>query len=253
MKRDRHEQRLPPEKNQIQTQIDQLCNYANENEMRLNTDKTKAMLFNTAKNWDFLPEIQVDGQNLEVVEEYKLLGMMITSDLKWDTNTEYITKKAFSRLWMIRRLKHLGLKTESLLKTFETQVRSLLEYGAVTWHSMLTEENSKSIERVQKSALSIILGPSYICYKNALEKTKMERLDQRRTKLSLSFAKKAVKHPQHSSWFSLQKTDRQTNTRSVKPLCKPVQARTQRLSKSPIVFLTNLLNDDFAKHPYKPI
>ena len=56
---------------------------------------------------------------------------------------------------------------------------------------MLTDENSKSIERVQKSALLII------CYENALEKTKLERLDQRRIKMSLSFAKKAVKHPQH--------------------------------------------------------
>ena len=249
MKRDRHEQYLPLEKNQMQADINQLCIYANENEMRLNTGKTKTMLFNTAKNWDFLPEIQVDGSNLEVVEEYKLLGVMITSDLKWDTNTEHITKKAFSRLWMIRRLKNLGLKTESLLQMYITQVRSLLEYGAVTWHSMLTDENSKAIERVQKTALSIILGPNYICYENALEKTKLERLDLRRIKLSLSFAKKSVKHPQHSSWFNFQQTKNQTNTRSVKPLCKPVQSRTQRLSNSPIVFLTNLLNADHAKRP----
>ena len=94
--------------------------------MRLNTGKTKTILFNTAKNWDFLPEIQVDGQNLEVVEDYKLLGVMISSDLKWDKNTEHITKKAYNRLWMIRRLKNLGLKTESLLQIFQTQVRSLL-------------------------------------------------------------------------------------------------------------------------------
>ena len=251
MRRDRHEQCLPLEKNQMQAHVNQLCNYANVNEMRLNTDKTKSMLFNTAKNWDFLPEIQVDGQNLEVVEEYKLLGVMITSDLKWDANTEHITKKAYSRLWMLRRLKNLGLKTESLLQIFITQVRSVLEYGAVTWHSMLTDDNSKSIERVQKSALSIILGPSYICYENALEKTKLERLDIRRTKLSLTFAKKAVKHPQHSSWFNKKQTDTQTNTRSMKPLFKPVEARTQRLSKSPISFLTNLLNDAHAKHPHK--
>ena len=90
------------------------------------------MLFNTAKNWDFSPQVQVDGTNLELVEEYKLLGVIISSDLKWDKNTEHITKKAFSRLWLIRRLKNLGLKTESLLKIYKTQVRSLLEYGAVT-------------------------------------------------------------------------------------------------------------------------
>ena len=132
-----------------------------------------------------------------------------------------------------------------------TQVRSLLEYGAVTWHSMLTDENSKAIERVQKTALSIILGPYYICYENALEKTKLERLDLRRIKLSLSYAKKSVKHPQHSSWFKKQPENERILTRSAKPNFVPVQARTQRLKRSPISYLTQLLNDDAQQIYFK--
>ena len=134
--------------------------------MELNKEKTKVTLFNTACQRDFTPEISVDGKNLEVVEEYKLLGEMISSNLKWEANTEYITKRAFSRLWrMLRRLKNLGLNTPSLVKIFTTQIRSVLEFGAVTWHSMITKENSRTIERVQKSALAIIRGPKY----NALQ------------------------------------------------------------------------------------
>ena len=49
MKRDRHELTLPKDQNQIQAQLDQLCNYADENQMRLNNDKTKVMLFNPPK------------------------------------------------------------------------------------------------------------------------------------------------------------------------------------------------------------
>ena len=62
--------------------------------MKLNKDKTKVMLFNSAKQMTIMPEIAVDGQNLEVVEEFNLLGVIITSDLKWEANTDYITKKA---------------------------------------------------------------------------------------------------------------------------------------------------------------
>ena len=247
MKRERHELFLPNDKNHIQVQLDRLCNYADENQMKLNNDKTKVMLFNQANQWDFLPEIVVGGQNLEVVEVYKLVGVMISSNLKWDENTEYITKKAYSRLWMIRRLKNLGLKTASLLQVFTMQIRSLLEFGAVVWHSMLTDQNSKAIERVQKSALAIILGPRYVCYENALTLTNIERLDQRRAKLSLTFAKKAVKHPLHSNWFKKQQENAPMNTRSVKPTFIPVQARTQRLLKSPIPYLTHLLNTDTSK------
>ena len=40
-KRDRHEQVLPTEKNKIQDQLNNLCEYADENEMKLSKDKTK--------------------------------------------------------------------------------------------------------------------------------------------------------------------------------------------------------------------
>ena len=199
MKRERHELFLPNDKNHIQVQLDRLCNYADENQMKLNKDKTKVMLFNPAIQWDFMPEIEVEGQFLEVVDEYKLVGVMISSNLKWDENTDYITKKAYSRLWMIRRLKNLGLNTASLMQVFTMQIRSVLEFGAVVWHSMLTDQNSRAIERVQKSALSIIFGPSYICYDNALLQTALKRLDERRDQLCLTFAKKTLKHPLHSS------------------------------------------------------
>ena len=139
------------------------------------------------------------------------------------------------------------MNSKSLVKVFTTQIRSLLEFGAVTWHPMLTIENSKSIERVQRSALAIILSPDYRSYDEALAKTDLERLDKRRITLSLNFAKKAAKHPVHSKWFSKQDVDTNMQTRSVKPSYKPVQARTNRLLKSPISYFTQLLNIDAAK------
>ena len=72
---------------------------------------------------------------------------------------------------MIRRLESLGVNRASLLQVFTMQIRSLLEFGAVVWHSMLTDQNSKAIERVQKTALAVILGPCYVCHENALAQT----------------------------------------------------------------------------------
>ena len=66
MKRERFEKVLSEDKNLMQKQVKELCQYAVENEMKLNKDKTKVMLFNTANQSDFMPEIEVDGKNLEV-------------------------------------------------------------------------------------------------------------------------------------------------------------------------------------------
>ena len=143
---------------------------------------------------------------------------------------------------MLRRLKNLGLKIPSLVKIYTTQVRSLLEYGAVSWHSMLTIENEKAIERVQKSAIAIILGAEYENYEQGLSNLSLQRLDLRRKKLCTTFARKAAKHPLHSNWFQKNDLDIKVKTRSQKQTYKPALARTQRLLRSPIPYMTMLLN-----------
>ena len=125
---------------------------------------------------------------------------------------------------------------------YTTQVRSLLEYGAVSWHSMLTIENERAIERVQKSAIAIILGAEYENYEQGLSNLSLQRLDLRRKKLCTTFARKAAKHPLHSNWFQKNDLPIKVKTRSQKQTYKPDLARTQRLLRSPIPYMTMLLN-----------
>ena len=174
---------------------------------------------------------------LEVVEEFKLLGVIITSNLKWNKN---ITQKGFQRLMMLRRLKQLGASQTELKDIYEKQVRSILEFAAVVWHPGLTKKNTAQIERVQKSAFAIILGQNYISYENALCILNMETLSNRREALSLKLAKKAMEHPHHSTWFEAH--GETVNTRAVKMALKTAITRTERLKNSPIPYLTSLLN-----------
>ena len=72
-----------------------------------------------AHNWQFPPEMGFIGQeNLEYVREAKILGLIITDDLKWTKNTQNITKKAMSKIWTIRRMKNLGLSDDVLFDVY---------------------------------------------------------------------------------------------------------------------------------------
>ena len=125
---DRTQHVLPDNKNIMQEQLDSLLQYCEDNSMKVNHDKTKVVLFNTAKKYDFMPRLSTEkDKNLEVVEEFKLLGLMFQSNLRWLSNTDFICQKAYARLWMLRRLKSLGA-------------------------------NQNEMERVQKCALYVILG-----------------------------------------------------------------------------------------------
>jgi hypothetical protein len=67
--------------------------------MKINESKTKVMIFNTRRKYDGRPKLAVEGEEyLEIVEVFKLLGVMVRSDLKWSDNLEYICKKAYARL-----------------------------------------------------------------------------------------------------------------------------------------------------------
>ena len=82
----------------------------------MNRDKSKVMLFNSSKKFDFMPNLSLEtGTNLEVVESCQLLGVIIQSNLKWNKNTDYICSKAYDRIWMVRRLKYLGATNEELI------------------------------------------------------------------------------------------------------------------------------------------
>ena len=141
---------------------------------------------------------------------------------------------------MLRRLKTSGANQQELVDIYCKHIRSILEYAAVVWHSALTKLNISDIERVQKSALGIILGTRYNGYQNALDTLNLEKLSERRTKLCLSFAKKAFKSEKYSSWFAPDK--KVYNTRRTVKKLKNVQTRTARLKKSTIPYISQLLN-----------
>ena len=236
---------LPHAASKVQKQLDDIKEYTHLNEMKVNKKKSQAMLFNTARKHDFTPTLILDNELLEVVEEIKLLGVKISSDLKWDSNTKYITAKAYSRLWMLRILKLLGASHTELVDCFVKQTRSVLEYCAVVWHAGLTQTNTSDIERVQKSACAIIMGKQYTSYQSALAYLGLDRLDARRVALSSKFAKKALKSQKYSSWFV--KDSNVPNTRREAKSVKEAQCRTKRLQKSALPYLTHILNMDPEK------
>ena len=173
-----------------------------------------------------MPELEIEGNQIELTEEMKILGIVVRADMKWSSNTKHIVEKGYTRLWMLRRLKNHGAGLEDLNDVYIKQVRSVLELAVPAWHPGLTLSDSLDIERVQKAALHIILGKSYKSYSSALATVQLDSLADRREVLCLNFSKKAAKHEKHSNWFKLNNKNRVTRQPKTK-FC-PVVARTRR-------------------------
>ena len=101
-------------------------------------------------------------------------------------------------------------------------------------------------------AMYIILGDDYNGYDHALDVLECDNLDGRRVKLCDNFAKKAFKSPKYQNWFTANDDPLPTfNTRSgetkIRNALKPIMTRTDRYQKSPLPYLTDLLNTNIAK------
>ena len=236
--------KLPCMNSEIYQQLQETEEYARSNKMEINYKKSKLMVFNPCRSLDFQPELKLGGDQLEVVEEMRLLGVTLQSDLKWSKNTTDIVKRASNRLWIVRRLKELGAEPPELIDMYTKQCRTILEYAVPAWQGSITMQEKQDIERVQKVALRIIFGDQYETYSNALKLAKLDTLETRKTNICIKFAMVAEKHSKHKNWF---KPKLKLNTRQkVDKYMKPI-ARTERLRNSPICFLTSLLNKHYKK------
>ena len=238
-----HNQFIPAENLKSQEYLKQINDWTVDNKMKINERKTKNMIFNFSRKYQFNAQLELNGQEIETVNQTKLLGTIFSSDLKWDLNTAEIVRKANMRMELLRRVAAFNPPIEDLKIVYFSFIRSLLEQSAVVWHSSLTEENCKDLERVQRSAMKIILGERFISYKKSLDILGIQTLKDRRKELCLRFAKKSLRNSKLKNMFPLNEKQHKLLTRKPEKY-KVEYARHERLKKSPIIYMQKLLNED---------
>ena len=241
-----HNQIIPAENLRSQEFLERIQKWTEKQKMILNQKKTKCMIFNFTENYKFTTRLQMNNENIEVVKQAKLLGVIISDDLKWDENTKYLVKKAYSRMELLRKVASFTNSLEDKKNIYVLFIRSILEQASVVWSSSLSLENSDDLERVQKSAVRIILGKDFIDYEKALEKVDLESLKERRQTLSKKFAKKCLENEKTSDMFQVREKIHAMNVRKEEHF-KVNFANTKRLKISAIPSMQRILNTDFEE------
>ena len=229
--------------NEIQTILDSLENFSNCRKMKINSGKSNVMKFCKSKTKAFPAEVEIAGNFLEVKQEMKILGVILTPNLKWNANTGYIIKNAYKKMWVLRRMKALGVDTFTMLDYYYKEVRVHLELAVPVWHSGLTLKLASDIERVQRVVICILLGNDHFNYEQACSLLGMKPLFIRRQELCANFAVKTSSSKcKHSHLFELE-NDGNHYTRSSSSRYREHICHTSRFFKSPLPYLTRTLNE----------
>ena len=92
--------------------------------MLINHEKSNNVIFNFTDNYKFTTRLQVNSKPLEVLNKTKLLGTIIQDDLKWDSNTSRLVKKANARMQILREAVSFGASIEDLTIIYFSYIRS---------------------------------------------------------------------------------------------------------------------------------
>jgi hypothetical protein len=133
----------------LQTDLDRLRDWAVENEMKINLNKSKTISFTRAWGRDPL-NYCLSNQNIPEANLCKYLGIITQSDLSWAEQVYYTVQKAWRALYFVMHIVKRGNKnTKSLVYT--SLVHPIFEYGVACWDPY-RECQISALDRVQNKA-----------------------------------------------------------------------------------------------------
>jgi hypothetical protein len=230
------------EKRDFQTEnvFNMVVQRAEEKGMKVNVNKTQMILISDAIS--FTPHAFIQPSNGGRVEasggELKLLGYTFDDTPTARAHVKATINKARRRLWILRHLAKFGFDQEELVQVYKSQIRSVVEYCSVVYHSLLTGEQAQALESFQYQALKCIFGVGE-SYRSLREKSQLELLSERRLSAVDKFTVKCLARD-FKHWFPLNTSTRVTRKREV---YREEYARCDRLRHTPIFFMRRRLNE----------
>ncbi len=140
------------------------------------------------RNLPALPPLIIMNSTVTTVESFRFLGTTISQDLKWDTHTDSIVKKAQQRLYFLHQLKKFNLPQVLPKQFYSAIIETVLCSSITVWFGSATKTDIRRLQRTVRTAERIIGAPLTI-----LQELYTSRVMKRAKKVTLN-----PSHPAHS-------------------------------------------------------
>ena len=118
------------------------------------------------------------SREISRVDQHKVLGFWLNSNLSFSFHNQLASKAAFRVLNLIKR-SFPRITREDFPFIYGTYIRPILEYGSQIVHSGLMRDQ-KLLERVQRSATKVVVGLHHLPYQVRLQELNLYPLEVRR-------------------------------------------------------------------------
>ena len=149
--------------NNINHELKQINDWLKINKLSLNVGKTKFMVFHKANKK--LPDIKLylDGIELERVQNFNFLGVILNENLSWKPHTDKIANCISKTIGILNALKHFIPEGPKVI-LYNSLILSHLNYGILAWgydHVRLTKLQKKSVRIITLSKYNAHTEPLF--------------------------------------------------------------------------------------------
>ena len=155
--------------------VEDFVQWCKLNHLQLNTSKTKEMVVDFRRSKATTLPVSIEGVNVEVVDTYKYLGVLLDNKLDWSANTDAIYKKGQSRLYFLRRLRSFNVCSKLLEMFYQSVVASVLFYAVVCWGGSTKKKDAGRLDRLVRKAGSVV-GAELECITSVANKRTLTKL-----------------------------------------------------------------------------
>lgn len=150
--------------------LERLHSWCDKWDMEINYAKT-TFAHITRRKHVFPFQYRIGNGVLTKVSSFRYLGVVISDDLNWRSQTENVCSASYKKLCFLR-VKLRNATKEVKLMAYKTFIRPVLEYACVVWRAHQKGPNAE-LERIQR------LAARFICSRYKKKQKKKNRLAYR--------------------------------------------------------------------------
>jgi hypothetical protein len=134
----------------IDTEYNNILQWAQRNKMVINVGKTKEIVFRRPSIR--FTDVQPSFKDIELVDEVKLLGVILNSKLTFDKHVNMLLALCGQRFYLLKLLRDQGMPLDLLHNVYVSLVVNRNAYCFSAWGGFLTDECIGRINAVFKRA-----------------------------------------------------------------------------------------------------
>ena len=145
--------------NSYRCAVEKLVGWCNDNHVLLNVSKTKEIVVDFRRDPPPPRPLVINGEEVEIVGEYKYLGSIIDCKLDWSPNALVLLKKGNQPLYFMKKLKSFSVCPKLLELFYKSTVESVVTFNSLCHFGGLKEQDKARLSKITKTASRLIGRP----------------------------------------------------------------------------------------------